>query len=253
VVESVQAEGGRVITDLMTFFEETPEIWSVILRHLQLSFVPVVAALAIAFPLGLYIGHARRFEFITVTLANLGRAIPSFAILSLALIPVIRVGAEDFGFWATFFALFFLALPPIVVNTYTGVKNVEADLIEAAAGQGLSGSQVLTRVEIPLAAPLIVAGIRTAAVQSVATATLGALVAGGGLGEYIVLGFRAGDDPSLIGGAFLVAVLAIATEVAFALAERALRPKGGPRRSKVEPLEHAATVRRPPEGFSASL
>lgn len=240
-----------MIGDLTTFFEETPDVWGMILRHLQLSFVPVVAALAVALPLGLFIGHARRLEFVTVTLANLGRAIPSFAILSLALIPVIRVGTEDFGFWSTFFALFFLALPPIVVNTYTGVKNVDPDLIEAATGQGLSGTQVLRRVEIPLAAPLIVAGIRTASVQSVATATLGALVAAGGLGDPIVLGFRAGDDPSLIGGAFLVAVLAIATEVVFAVAERLFRPKGTSGPSKVEPLENVGAVRAPGT-FSAS-
>ena len=234
-----------MISDLTTFFEETPDIWSEVFRHLQLSFAPVVAALVIALPLGLFIGHARRLEFITVTLANLGRAIPSFAILSLALIPVIRLGVEDFGFWATFFALFFLALPPIVVNTYAGVKNVDSDLIEAAAGQGLSGGQILARVEVPLAASLIVAGIRTAAVQSVATATLGGLVAAGGLGSFIVLGFRAGDDPSLIGGAFLVAALAIGTEVVFALAERLLRPKGARAPSKIEALENVAAARRP--------
>ena len=241
-----------MISDLSTFFEETPDIWDLVLRHLQLSFVPVLAAVAVALPVGLFIGHARRFEFVTVTFANLGRAIPSFAILSLALIPVIRVGVEDFGFWATFFALFFLALPPIVVNTYTGVKNVDADLVEAAVGQGLSGRQILTRVEIPLAASLIVAGIRTASVQSVATATLGALVAAGGLGDPIVLGFRAGDDPSLIGGAFLVAVLAIATEVVFAIAERLLRPKGASAPSKVEALENVAGARRAPADLTVS-
>lgn len=239
-----------MIGDLRTFFEETPDEWTVILEHLRLSFVPVVAALALALPLGLYIGHARRFEFVTVTLANLGRAIPSFAILSLALIPVINVGIKDFGFWATFIALFFLSLPPIVVNTYTGVKNVDQDLIEGARGQGLSGRQILREVEIPLALPLIVAGIRTASVQSVATATLGALVAAGGLGGPIVLGFRASDDPSLIGGAFLVAVLAIGTEGVFALLERALRPKGDSKRRKVDPFEHVAQVLQPPAGGS---
>ncbi len=231
---------------LRTFFADNPDIEATIVRHLQLSFVPVAAAIALAVPLGLFIGHTRRFVFVTVTLANLGRAIPSFAILSLALILVIRIGADDFGFWATFFALFFLSLPPIVVNTYTGVNNVDDDLVESAVGQGLSGRQVLAQVEIPLAAPLVVAGIRTAAVQSVATATLAALVAGGGLGDPIVLGFRAGDDASLVGGALLVAVLAIATEAAFALLQRLLLPRGAVRPEKVTPLENAAQVRRPP-------
>ena len=190
--------------------------------------------------------YVRRLEFVTVSLANLGRAIPSFAILSLALILVIRIQpAGDFGFWTTFIALVFLCLPPIVVNTYTGVKNVDAELLEAARGQGMSGGQVLRSVEIPLAAPLIVAGIRTAAVQSVATATLGALVAAGGLGDPIVFGFRAGDDPSLIGGAFLVAVLAIGTEAVFAVIERFARPRGVPRETEVSPIEDVAAVRRP--------
>ena len=241
-----------MIDHLVTFFEETPDIMDVVLRHLQLSFVPVLAALAIALPIGLYIGHAKRFEFVTVTLANLGRAIPSFAILSLALIVVINLEIEDFGFWSTFVALFFLSLPPVVVNTYTGVKNVDGDLVEAAVGQGLSGGQILRQVEIPMATPLIVAGIRTAAVQAVATATLGALVAAGGLGDPIVLGFRAGDDPSLIGGAFLVAVLAVATEVFFAVLERALRPRGSARRRRVDPFEHVAQVRQPPIGGSVA-
>lgn len=240
-----------MIDDLRAFFEETPDIAETILRHLQLSFVPVVAALVIALPLGLFIGHSRRLEFVTVTFANLGRAIPSFAILSLALIPVIRLGIEDFGFWSTFAALFFLALPPIVVNTYTGVKNVDPDLVEAAKGQGLSGSQILTRVEIPLAIPLIIGGLRTAAVQSVATATLGGLVAAGGLGAYIVFGFRASDDPALLGGALLVAVLAIATEIVFAVAERVLRPRGTSRPSSVDPLQNLASTGAP-EGSPAS-
>jgi osmoprotectant transport system permease protein len=129
-----------------------------------------------------------------------------------------------------------------VVNTHAGVKNVDDELVEAAVGQGLSGWQILRRVEVPLAAPLIVAGVRTAAVQSVATATLGALVAAGGLGDPIVLGFRAGDDPSLVGGAFMVAVLAIASEIAFALLERAVRPRGTSRPSRIQPYDQAAQV-----------
>jgi len=215
-----------MIDQLTAFFSETPNVEDLIIRHLQLSFVPVGAALLVAFPLGLFIGHSRRWEFLAVTLANLGRALPSFAILSLALIVVIRVGWEDFGFWSTFVALFFLSVPPIVVNTYTGIKNVDRDAVEAALGQGLSGFDVLRHVELPLAAPLVIAGVRVAAVQSVATATLGALVAAGGLGDPIVLGFRASDDALLVGGALLVAVLAVVTELVFAAAERIARPKG---------------------------
>lgn len=236
-----------MITEFLGWFRETPDEWSIILRHLQLSFVPVFAAMSVAIPLGLFIGHTRRLEFITITLANFGRAIPSFAILSLALILVINVGITDFGYWSTFIALFFLSLPPIVVNTYTGVKTVEPDLVESAVGQGLSGGQVLSQIEVPLATPLIVAGVRTAAVQSVATATLGALVAAGGLGDPIVLGFRASDDGALLAGAFLVAVLAIGTEGLFALTERFLRPAGATPQPKVTAITDLAEARRPPE------
>lgn len=236
-----------MVDEVLAWFRETPDELSIILRHLQLSFFPVLAAMSVAIPLGLFIGHTRRLQFITVTLANFGRAIPSFAILSLALIVVINMGITDFGFWATFIALFFLSLPPIVVNTYTGVKSVDSDLVESAVGQGLSGLQVLRQVEVPLAAPLIVAGIRTAAVQSVATATLGALVAAGGLGDPIVLGFRASDDGSLLAGAILVAVLAVSTELVFAVTERFLRSAGTTRAKKVKPITGPANVRSAPE------
>ena len=237
-----------MIDQLTTFFQEEPDEIALVLRHLQLSFVPVAAALLVAIPLGLFIGHTRKLQFITVTLANLGRAIPSFAILSLALILVIRLKITDFGFWSTFVALFFLSIPPLVVNTYTGVKNVDPDLVEAAKGQGLSGTQILRSVEIPLALPLVVAGLRTASVQSIATATLGALVAAGGLGDPIVFGFAAGNDASLIGGAFLVAVLAVAAEVVFAIVERVLRPRGVSTRrtEKVSPIEDLAVARTAP-------
>jgi osmoprotectant transport system permease protein len=153
--------------------------------------------------------------------------------------------------------LFFLAMPPIVTNTYIGVKSVDPDTVEAGRGMGLSERQILTTIEFPLASPLIIAGIRTAAVQSVATATLGALVAAGGLGEYITLGFRSGDDGALLGGALLVALLAIATELLFTVIERLVRPKGAPRTpSAVEPLDEltarasAAGMPRPPDGVS---
>ena len=225
------------MTELLDWFRTTPDIGQTILEHVQLSFLPVLGAMLIALPVGLYIGHYRRFEFFAVTAAGLGRAIPSFAILALALPISIELGL-GLGFWPSFAALFFLALPPIVTNTYIGVKSVDPDTVESARGMGLSERQILRGIELPLAAPLIVAGVRTAAVQSVATATLAALVAGGGLGEYIRFGFRAGDDAPLLGGAILVAVLAIATELGFTFVERAARPRGAPRTpSAVEPLD----------------
>lgn len=231
--------------DVLQWFGDTPDIPEKLLEHIRLSFIPVIAAMCFALPAGLYIGHARRFEFVTVTIANLGRSLPSFAILALALPLSIRFGL-GLGFWPTFAALFFLALPPILVNTYIGVKGVDEDVVEAARGMGLSGSQVLRDIEVPLAAPLIVAGVRTAAVQSVATATLAALVAGGGLGDYIRLGFRANQDDALLGGAILVALLALATELGMAVVQRTAQPRTGSPRvpSAVEPLEEIAQARR---------
>ena len=226
-----------MIPDVIDWFQTTPDIWSTVLEHMKLSYLPVLGAMCLALPVGLWIGHYRRFEFFAVTAAGLGRAIPSFAILALALPISIKLGL-GLGFWPSFVALFFLALPPIVTNTYIGVKSVDADTVEAARGMGLNDKQILGTIELPLAAPLIIAGIRTAAVQSVATATLAALVAGGGLGEYIRLGFRTGDDAPLLGGAILVALLAIATELLFIVIERVARPKGAPRApSAVEPLD----------------
>jgi osmoprotectant transport system permease protein len=231
--------------EVLEWFSNTPDIPQTVWEHIRLAFVPVCAALFVALPAGLYIGHARRFELAVVTIANLGRALPSFAILALALPVSIQLGL-GLGFWPTFAALFLLALPPILVNTYIGVKGVDADVLEAARGMGLGGSQVLRSIELPLAAPLIVAGVRTAAVQSVATATLAALVAGGGLGGYIRLGFRANQDDALMGGAILVALLALATELGMGVIQRAAQPKTGSPRipSVVEPLREPAQVGR---------
>lgn len=226
-----------MLAELLDWFRETGDIPTRLWEHVRLSGTSVLGASVIGLPIGLYIGHLRRFEFVAVTAANLGRAIPSFAILSLALPLSIQFGL-GLGFWPTFVALFLLAIPPILTNTYVGVKEVDADTIEASRGMGMTGGQVLRRVRLPLAMPLIVAGIRTSAVQVVATATLAALVAGGGLGTYIVFGFRAGDDGALLGGALLVALLAFATELGLGLVEKALGARSrGTRRSKWRPGE----------------
>lgn len=217
-------------TDIVSELARVAGIPSTVLRHVYLSFVPVLAASAVALPIGLYIGHHRRFEFAAVQLANLGRAVPSFAILSLAFVFFVSIG-KGFSIWPTFTALFFLSLPPILINAHIGVKGVDSEVIESARGMGLSELQILTRIELPLAAPLIVTGIRTAAVQSIATATLGALVAAGGVGFYIVYGFRTNNLELKIGGAVLVAILALATEVVLGLIARAVRPHGAPRPS----------------------
>jgi osmoprotectant transport system permease protein len=195
-----------------------------LVEHVEISMLSVGIAALFALPLGLWIGHTKRGAFFVVSVANLGRAVPSFAILALALPFTIRLGL-GLGFWPTVIALFLLGIPPILTNTYTGVANVDADVLESARGMGMTAPQVLLRVEVPLAIPLILAGLRTAAVQIVATATLAALVAWGGLGRFIVDGFAVGDNVRIFGGAVLVASLAIVTEVAFESIERVVTPR----------------------------
>ena len=195
-------------------------------EHMSMSLQAVGLAALIVLPVGLYIGHSRRFEFAAVSIGNIGRALPSFGILGIAFFITTSLDLPGvLGFWATFTALFLLAIPPILTNTYIGIKGVDADTVEAARGMGMTEREILVRLEMPLAAPLIVAGLRLATVQVVATATLGALVAWGGLGRYIVDGLAAGNDVVLLGGAILVALAAIATEILFGFVERAVAPR----------------------------
>lgn len=190
-----------------------------VFEHLQMSFGAVLLAALIALPIGLYIGHSRRGAFLAVSIANLGRAIPSFAILALS-VPFLGI-----GFKPTLVTLVVLAIPPILTNTYVGVEGVDRDAVESARGMGMTGGQILRQIEIPLAVPLMLAGLRTSSVQVVATATLAALIGWGGLGRYIIDGFATGDRVEVVAGAILVALVAIVTEVAFGFLERALSPR----------------------------
>jgi osmoprotectant transport system permease protein len=197
-----------------------------VLEHVEITFAAVGLAIAIALPIGLTIGHTRRGELLAVSVANLGRAIPSFAILSIVFQLMLNIAPRlSFGFLPTVVALTLLGIPPVLTNTYVGIQGVDPDTVESARGMGMRERQVLGRLEMPLAAPLILAGIRTAAVQVVATATLAALIGGGGLGRYIIDGFAQGDDPMVLAGAILVAALAIVTEVSFGLLERLVTPR----------------------------
>lgn len=214
-----------------------------VFEHLQLSLLAVALAAAIALPAGLLIGHTRRAEFVAVSVGNLGRALPSFGILALVFPFTLRYAPGSIGFAPTLIALFLLAIPPILTNSYVGVQNVDPDVTEAARGMGLSGSQVLFRLEVPLAAALIVSGLRTAAVQVVATATLGAVFAWGGLGRFIVDGFAQGDDAMIVAGALLVAALAVLTETAFSLLERGVSPRLGSRRRPRQLIDPAVSPR----------
>jgi osmoprotectant transport system permease protein len=188
-------------------------------EHLLLSAAAVVIAALIGLPLGIWLGHTRRGGFFAINIVNVGRALPSMALLAFAL-PVAFSLNLGLGFWPTLIALIPLGVPPILTNSYVAVREVDPDVVEAARGMGMGGWQVLSLAELPIAAPLIIAGLRNAAVAIVATATLGALVAGGGLGRYIVDGLAKQEYERLFAGALLVALLSIATELAFGLFER---------------------------------
>jgi osmoprotectant transport system permease protein len=190
------------------------------LEHVLISVASVLLATVVALPLGLAIGHTRRGELLAVGVANVGRALPSLALL-IGLIPIFGLGPGT-----SLVALALLGIPPIVTNAYVGIREVDRDVVEAGRGMGMSGFSVLRRVELPIALPVILAGVRLSAVQIVATATLWALVAGGGLGRYIIDGFALRDFPRIVAGAVLVALLAVLTEVGFTVAARVLVSPG---------------------------
>ncbi len=188
-------------------------------EHLFLSGLAVGIAILIALPLGVLLGHTGRGGFAAINVANMGRALPSMALLAFALPLAFSLGL-GLGFWPTLLAMIPLAVPPILTNSFVAVREVDRDVLEAARGMGFREWHVLSEVELPLAAPLIIVGVRNAAVAVVATATLGALVAGGGLGRYIIDGLALQEYERLVVGAILVALLAVAVELAFGIVER---------------------------------
>lgn len=212
-----------------------------VLEHVELSAFAVICGALIAIPLGALLGHSRRGGFAAVSVVNIGRAIPSFAIVALALPITIRMGL-GYGFWPTWFAVLLLALPPMFTNAYTAIRGVDGDAVDSARGMGLTERGVLLGVEVPLGAPVMLAAVRVAAVQVVATAPLGALVGWGGLGRYIIDGLAEFDLPKVFAGALLVALLAIGTELGLSLAERVLLPAGVRRLSRAEAAELAAST-----------
>lgn len=201
-------------------------------EHVQISVVAMVVATAFALPPAMWLGHHRRGGFLAVAVVNIGRAVPSFAIMALFLPISLRMGL-GLGFWPTLLALFALALPPIFTNTYIAVRDVDPALVEAARGMGMTDGQVLRGIEAPMAAPVILAALRVSAVQVVATAPLAALVAWGGLGRYIVDGFSVQDNVRVLAGGILVALLSVATELLLGVIERRVVPKGLSRSGEV--------------------
>jgi osmoprotectant transport system permease protein len=195
------------------------EIWELMWPHLKLSGAALGIACAIAIPLGLWLGHRGRGAFLAINASNIGRAVPSLALIAFF---VAYIGV---GFTNLTLALVLLAVPPILTNTYTGVRQVDRDAVDSARGMGMTGPQVVRRVELPLALPLIFGGIRTSAVNVVATATIAPLAGVVTLGDPIINVNTYGDEGRLA-AAIVVALLAVATEVVLGAAQRAATPSG---------------------------
>ncbi len=198
-----------------------------LVEHVELSFVSLAIALAIALPAGLFIGHTRRGAQLAANVANIGRAIPSLAVIGI-LIPITSAIDPQAGFkvYPTLIAMVILAIPPILVNAEAGIRGVDPELVESARAMGMREGQLLGLVEVPVALPVILTGARSASTQIVATMTLGAIFGGGGLGRFLVEGIAQNDDGKIFGGVVLVAALALVTEGLFALAGRAATSPG---------------------------
>lgn len=188
-------------------------------EHLWLTAVSMAIACAVTIPVGLWLGHLGRGGTVAINISNAGRAVPTLAVLVLLVL-----GPGGLSVWSTIIALVLFALPPVLTNTYVGMREVSRDAVEAARGMGMSGTQLLFKVELPLALPLIMTGVRLAAVQVVATATIAALVAGPGLGRIITAGFGRQDHAQMVAGAILVALLALVVEWSLEWLQRRIDP-----------------------------
>ncbi|CCK25515.1 ABC transporter permease [Streptomyces davaonensis JCM 4913] len=191
-------------------------IWQRLLEHLVLTVVCLLVSCLIALPVAVVLGHLGKGGALAVNISNIGRAVPTFAVLVLLLLTPVG----DWGEGPTVVALVLFAVPPLLTNAYVGMREVDRSVVQAARGMGMTGRQVMFRVELPLALPLLLTGVRIAAVQLVATATIAALAGGGGLGRIITAGFNLASTPQVVAGAVLVAAFALVVEGIFAVAER---------------------------------
>ena len=205
-----------------------------LVEHLLLTGTATLVAVLFGLPLAIWLGHIGRGGLLAVNVSNVGRAVPTFAVL--LLLSIGPVGADRLGPYgraglATLIALVLFALPPIITNAYVGMREVDRDTLEAARGMGMRGRQLLRVIELPLALPLVITGVRLAVVQVWATATIAALVAGPGLGRIITLGFRRQDVAQVVAGALVVAVIAVLLEGVMVVAQWYLDPVARARRS----------------------
>jgi osmoprotectant transport system permease protein len=194
------------------------EIWSLLAKHVALSAAALGLACLIAVPIGLWLGHIRRGQFVAISISNVGRAVPTLALIAFF------IAYLGVGFTNVMFALMLLAIPPILTNAYVGVTQVDPDTVDAARGVGMTGSQVVRRVELPLALPIVMGGIRISAVNVVATATIAPLAGVVTLGNPIINAQVYGNAGRL-GAAIVVAVVAVAADAGFGLLQRAVTPR----------------------------
>ncbi|MEA2331155.1 MAG: osmoprotectant transport system substrate-binding protein opuBD [Thermoleophilaceae bacterium] len=195
------------------------EMWELMREHLWLSFAAMAIACAVSIPLGLWLGHVGKGGFLAINASNVGRAVPSLALIAFF------VAYLGVGFTNLVLALVLLAIPPILTNAYTAVRQVERETVDAARGMGMTGFQIVRRVELPLALPLIFGGVRISAVNVVATATIAPLAGVVTLGDPIINVNTYGDEGRLA-AAIVVALLAVVTEVALGAVQRAVTPRG---------------------------
>ncbi|MFE6158838.1 ABC transporter permease [Streptomyces sp. NPDC056486] len=198
-------------------------VWHRLAEHLYFSGVCLAVACVIALPIALYLGHIGKGGALAVNISNIGRAVPTLAVL--VLLTLTPLG--EHGDIPTLIALVLFAVPPLLTNAYIGMSEVDRSVVEAARGMGMSGGQLFARVELPLAYPLIMTGVRSAGVQVVATATLAAMAGEGGLGRIITAGFNLQNTPQVVAGALLVALLALFVEVVLVVVGKVFNPMRG--------------------------
>ncbi|MBO0889814.1 MAG: ABC transporter permease [Acidothermales bacterium] len=237
-----EGEGGALMSGLLSFLF-TAQNWALtpdgvparLGEHLLYTAITLVIAFVIAFPVGLLIGHTGRGAFLAINIGNAGRALPTLGLLTLLVLLM------ALGILPVIIALVILAIPPIMTNTYAGIRSVEPDIVDAARGMGMTELQVLFQAELPAALPVIVGGLRTATLQVVSTATVAAYVALGGLGRFLIDGQDQQDYPQMFAGAVLVALLAILLDVVFVGLRYVAAPGGLAARRKT-PTRRAASA-----------
>lgn len=217
-----------------------------VLEHLEYSVIAMLIAAFLAIPLGLYIGHTGRGRFIGVNLAGAARAIPSLGLLFIMfLLLAPRLSGDAAFLWPSLIALIVLAIPPILSGAYAGVEGVDPAARDAAKGMGMTGPEVLRKVELPCALPLIFSGLRSATLQVIATATIAAVLGIGGLGRFLIDGQAVRDFPQMASGAVIVAALALVVDLVLALVQRYAVSPGLTGRARSTGREPALEMDRP--------